>query len=534
MSVKNFGIYIAYPPTADLRDQGLGRYLASFLKGAHSLSDVRFTICCPSWSHEALDQLFDSEGVPMNQVDIVSPKGVPCLLRMFNAWKSFKSRNKAGLLSRIKGRVIYGLRSAREKVEISIAEANSWHSVLFIFFFLFFCIAIIFPIALVFYILNFLSSTAGKFLRKISLARLHGVLGMLSSPKDDSTVLRLFSYMENAESRRMLKLVDSMDAVSAWYCPTAFWPAFHEIKKPRLMCMPDIVLTEFPSAFSRIGGERTMRIFEQIQKSVAKASHFVTYSQNVKWATLVDQYGVPAEKISVINHAPSLLNHKVDVVGYSESEDISLDLCKNLLFSAFRKSSNPLYTAGFENWNVDYLFYASQFRPNKNVIALLKAYKYLLRDKYIGVKLVLTGNPEHAPEIKDFISDNFLEKDVICISGLSVSELAACYKMAKLAVNPSLSEGGCPFTFTEALSVGTPVVASRIAVAEEVLTESKLQDATFFDPYDWRDMANKIEWGLENRAALLALQRPYFDELKKRTWADVVSEHINVLEKISQ
>jgi len=47
--------------------------------------------------------------------------------------------------------------------------------------------------------------------------------------------------------------------------------------------------------------------------------------------------------------------------------------------------------------------------------------------------------------------------------------IAACYKLADLAVNPSLSEGGFPFTFTEALSVGTPVVMARIPVTEEII-----------------------------------------------------------------
>ncbi|MFD2884495.1 glycosyltransferase [Pseudomonas lini] len=74
---------------------------------------------------------------------------------------------------------------------------------------------------------------------------------------------------------------------------------------------------------------------------------------------------------------------------------------------------------------------------------------------------------------KKFISEHGLQNDVLCLYGLSIQELAACYKLADLAVNPSLSEGGCPFTFTEALSVGTPVVMARIAVTEEILVDEK-------------------------------------------------------------
>jgi glycosyltransferase involved in cell wall biosynthesis len=99
--------------------------------------------------------------------------------------------------------------------------------------------------------------------------------------------------------------------------------------------------------------------------------------------------------------------------------------------------------------------------------------------------------------------------------------------------SPSLSEGGCPFTFTEALSVNTPVVMARIAVTEEILDQPELQETTFFDPFDWEDMARRIEWALSHRDELLSLQQNIYQSLIKRTWTDVVNEHITVLEAIS-
>ena len=100
-------------------------------------------------------------------------------------------------------------------------------------------------------------------------------------------------------------------------------------------------------------------------------------------------------------------------------------------------------------------------------------------------------------------------------------------------MNPSLAEGGCPFTFTEAVSVGTPVVMSRIAVTEEVITDETLRHAMLFDPYDWRSVAERIEWGLVNREPLLAMQRPVFDVLARRSWHEVVDDHVRILESAS-
>ena len=137
------------------------------------------------------------------------------------------------------------------------------------------------------------------------------------------------------------------------------------------------------------------------------------------------------------------------------------------------------------------------------------------------------------PEIGHFVSEKRLQNDVIFLPGLTATELAACYKLADLAVNPTLSEGGCPFTFSEALSVGTPVVMSRIPVAEEVLSDPELQGVTFFDPYSWQDCAERIEWALKNRVELLRVQDKAFAVFAKRSWSDVVKEHIQVLDDIS-
>jgi len=101
-----------------------------------------------------------------------------------------------------------------------------------------------------------------------------------------------------------------------------------------------------------------------------------------------------------------------------------------------------------------------------------------------------------------------------------------------VAVNPSLSEGGCPFTFTEAVSVETPAVMARIPVTEEVITDPELRTRMLFDPYDRRDVADTIERGLGDTAGLLALQQRTFRELAKRTWRDVVAEHVAILDRL--
>jgi hypothetical protein len=116
---------------------------------------------------------------------------------------------------------------------------------------------------------------------------------------------------------------------------------------------------------------------------------------------------------------------------------------------------------------------------------------------------------------------------------LTTRELAACYRLADLAVNPSLSEGGCPFTLTEALSVGTPVVMARIPVTEEVVADEEMRNMMLFDPYDWRDVASRIEWALQHREVLLSAQNEFYLVLSKRTWRDVVDDHVAILDGLA-
>jgi glycosyltransferase involved in cell wall biosynthesis len=203
------------------------------------------------------------------------------------------------------------------------------------------------------------------------------------------------------------------------------------------------------------------------------------------------------------------------------------------MLDAMQRSTNPAYTNRFLNVSAPYIVYASQIRPSKNVLNLLRAYQHLLKKRFLGHKLVLTGDPQVLPEVDDFIKANQLARDVVFLRRLSTLELAACYRLADLAVNPSLGEGGCPFTFTEALSVDTPVVMARIPVTTETLDDPALADMMFFDPYEWRDMADRIEWAILNRTKLLALQKAAYDVHAKRTWDDVVTEYVQILEEIS-
>jgi glycosyltransferase involved in cell wall biosynthesis len=270
--------------------------------------------------------------------------------------------------------------------------------------------------------------------------------------------------------------------------------------------------------------------YKAIEQVLAEGRDFVTYSERTKQRVLVDRFGVRPEQINVVRHAPMDLARHVSVLGYPNAANARKLRSESLVGLALEKSVIQLPVA---NADFSFIFYPTQFRPSKNVISLLRAYDHLVKTKFFGHKLVLTGNPKTNDDIMSFVTSHDLELDVLFLKDLNEAELAGCYHLASLAVNTSISEGGMPFTFTEALSVGTPVVMSDIEVTREIITDPVLADATLFDAYDWRAVAAKIEWGIEHRAELLTMQETFYkDVLLKRTWDNVVDEHLALLDAI--
>lgn len=539
MPVKTFGIYLAYPPTVDLRAEGLGRHLSEFLKGARHRGDVRFVIACPSWMRQNLIELFDASGVAMDDFEIISPVDKPLLLTAHQHYVALKKKPKrrepgSGLRARLgrwKARVV-------RRLERRLAGTRS--SVLLLAFGL--AAVPLIASVLLLRAADKLATQARAWPRQLAalLSRSPTVREVderinnpAAQPKHLSLAVRLFRSMEESEAALLRDLIAARTDVAAWYSPTAFWPQFNDIPAPRLMCVPDVVLTDFPVGFAPVGGDRFLDNFRKVEKAIEGGQYFVTYSEEIKWRTLVERYYVDPDSVWVVRHGANRLDDLIVVSGFRDNEAATDALCRDLFRTALLKAINYHDARIFGSNDVRFIFYASQFRPNKNVMSLLRAYAHLLKRRYIGHKLVLTGNPNGLPEVRQFIEEQHLQDDVLCLHGLSAQELAACYRLADLAVNPSLSEGGCPFTFAEALSVGTPAVMARIPVTEEVITDPQLQDLMLFDPYDWTDMADKIEWSLHNLALLRARQQPFYERLAQRSWRQVVDEYVDILEQIS-
>jgi len=536
MSVNRYGILMAWRPGIDLCAEGLGRYLANFIKGAEEIPDVQLVIVCPSWSKKALKQLFESERVSPDKVLIISPAQKPLLLKVLEMIKQTAGRSKSkGAISSIFEKSSTNIYKACLSFIAGIpASITSIIIVCFglplVLLLLMFALPIILGIKMVSLISRWFLRSAAVMKLRSWLATLFDVRALVRRMPG---ILDLYKVMENHEFKKMEYEIKKCNDVIGWYCPTAFWPYFSEMDVPVLTCVPDVHFADFPVGFAKSSPFTAGFYKEGIERTIHSGKYFVTYSETQKWNNLVDRFFIDSENIFVVKHAPNDLCNIIDLQMGKNTEEAITEYCKQHLLRALSKAYNYSYGYQFSNDKVKFLFYASQFRPNKNVITLLRAYEYLLREKFLQHKLILTGYPDHDQDIKNFVINRGLENDVLFLNNLDLTELAACYKLADLAICPSFAEGGGPFTFSEALSVNTPSLIACSGVSEELISDIEIRDLTLFDPYSFRDLADKIEHTLQNKSYILLKQKEYFEVLNKRTWKDVTAEHIAALDKIA-
>jgi len=116
-----------------------------------------------------------------------------------------------------------------------------------------------------------------------------------------------------------------------------------------------------------------------------------------------------------------------------------------------------------------FLFYPTQFRPNKRIDLLLRAFDEIARD--YRVTLVLTGNLEHDPRAKSVHSRMRNKKLVSFIGSVSDAQMSWLYQKCDGVVLSTESEGNFPPQLIEAIFFEKPFVAPRINVILEELGE---------------------------------------------------------------
>lgn len=534
------GIYLAFSPRSELVGEGLARYVSQLTKALNRRSDVRLIVACPTWLREQLSTLLSEQGIAA-QVEVCT------LRRRMLAMSTFES------LQRLRSR--FRIRKPRERLKMRERLQTYLHGIMLraaaatnplakstLVALGIVSIPIAAVVALV--LLPLFRVTSHLWLKLKSLAfrgAKEPTAAEGEAPHADRSRSLVEWFLQRAgsdfsgfaqelivvERKRLVDVINRRDDIDIWFVPAVTWPEVKDIKKPYVTCLPDIVTREAPLKF--IEFDRAHRsIADRIDEVLAAGRYFVTFSKSVAYRSLVRRHSKEPEAIRVIPHGVGNLDGQIRVMGEPLGSP-SVNRFAAQLIEDYRNTrlQNSEYLRALDFESIRFLFYAAQPRPNKNLITLLKAYEKALRQNYIYEKLIITADLSRLPEAWKFLTDNRLQYDVIIMPRVSEPLLASLYYKATVAVCPSFFEGGFPFTFAEAMSVGTPALLARSPVVIETLNEEAdlLAKATF-DPFNVDDLTEKMTWAVNNRPTLADLERPFYERIVQRSWDVAAGEYV--------
>jgi len=275
-------------------------------------------------------------------------------------------------------------------------------------------------------------------------------------------------------------------------------PIFYN--RPSIVTIHDLTLSFFPGKKKR-GLLHRIGYYLTLRSAVKKAKKVITISENSK-KDLLEITRIPEEKVSIIYQGVGEEFKPVE-----DKKRIESTLEKY-------KIKNP------------FLLYTGVWRSHKNIPNLVKAF-HMIRSEYgiTKLKLVLTGKEDpFYPEVKDTIVALDELENVIRPGLVSENELLDLYTAADVYVFPSFYEGfGLPPL--EAMACETPVAASNASCIPEVCGKD---NAVFFDPANFKDMAQNINALLKSTSLQSRLVENGLKRIKKFTWEQTAQETYNL------
>ncbi|MCX8077066.1 MAG: glycosyltransferase family 4 protein [Geminocystis sp.] len=209
----------------------------------------------------------------------------------------------------------------------------------------------------------------------------------------------------------------------------------------------------------------------RIKKCLEWTDLVLTFSQITK-KEIVDYFQIPEEKVVVTSEASRYDSNYLDSVNVAE----------------VKRKYHHLFAQ-------PYILFVGTMEPRKNIINLVKAFNLIKKEFAINHNLVLIGKKGwQYREILAEIENSPYRNNIKHLGYLTEEEVAVFYANAEVFVYPSLYEGfGLPIL--EAMTLGAPVVTSRISALPEVAGEAAL----YIPPHDWQAMAYTVYRVIQDR-----------------------------------
>lgn len=374
----------------------------------------------------------------------------------------------------------------------------------------------------------------------------------LAHNKKVSIVLSGLNWNDPAERKRRIAVAKEQN-VDVWFTLRPDHVDATSIPGAWTTLFADFLLFDYPF---QVHAALYAELAETTRVGALSADSIISFSEYVAKNHVEEEFNVPRSNISVVPHGT--IDYFNTVRGeleshfkqkFSSPEQFERHHAAEFLRAWLRRAAKvPMhkreelgllrmdtlgeeqlssYVTTFPYEDVDFVFCSTQNRPNKNLITAAAAVADLIRQEHAGVKMIMTGNllyQNPSDPVGAYVAQNKLHNDILSLKQLPSAVHASLYRLAAVTVHPSPFEGSLPFTFSESLSLLTPVIMARGPAVDEFLTSSEL-DQFCFEPSSKMDLRRRIAHVLENRDAYLTKQLETLDRQKKRSWADVGREY---------
>jgi glycosyltransferase involved in cell wall biosynthesis len=348
------------------------------------------------------------------------------------------------------------------------------------------------------------------------------------------------------EFKRMAKYANKQ-RVSCWFVTYPGYRNAEFLKAPICLLFPDFVVGEFPNLYQKPTIEYHKKLFSVL---IPKAKQFITISDHVKNKYLIGVFAAKPDRCRTIRHAsPSLASYAPYLpAGMRKtltSKRAAGDTIREYCTSHFDEwpTKGPIttgvvqpYLLGFPFEHVPYVLVATQNRPYKNTLGVIRAVQKL-NQRGTPCKLIMTGDfglDDPLSDIGRYVRRERLLLDVLCIPRVPREILAALFHCATVAVHASFYEGGVgAFPFFEGMSVGTPALLSRNQATLELNAGEDI-DEFLFEPSNVDEISEKIKAILKAPECAFKRQRPIYNSLNRRTWEEASREYVAAFRETAQ
>jgi len=172
-----------------------------------------------------------------------------------------------------------------------------------------------------------------------------------------------------------------------------------------------------------------------------------------------------------------------------------------------------------------HFFYVGQIEEHKGILFLIKVFKELINELNVNkFKLIIAGDGSKIEKARELARDN---KVIKFIGKQETEVIMELMGKANCLIVPSLCYENSPTVIYEALSVGLPVIASRIGGVVELIHNF---GGILFTPNNKSDLMKKIKWAVKNPLELEKISHGYqekFSTFKLENYINKLLELFN-------